>query len=52
MLIVESVFMWDIEGFVDLCFDVENIGEEYKTTSMNLSQFILISPTIPLMTSN
>ena len=22
MLIVESVFTWDIEGFVDLCFDV------------------------------
>ena len=22
MLIVESVFTWDIESFVDLCFDV------------------------------
>ena len=22
MLVVESVFTWDIESFVDLCFDV------------------------------
>ena len=22
MLLIESVFMWDIESFVDLCFDV------------------------------
>ena len=22
MLVVESVFTWDIESFVDLCFDI------------------------------
>ena len=25
MLVVESVFTWDIESFVDLCFDVVSL---------------------------
>ena len=25
VLVVESVFTWDIESFVDLCFDVDRI---------------------------
>ena len=40
MLVVESVFTWDIKSFVDLCFDVV----PFVTA--------LTSPTIPLMTSN
>ena len=25
MLVVESVYTWDIESFVDLCFDVASL---------------------------
>ena len=31
MLIVESVFTWDIESFVDLCFDVEKFQKFINT---------------------
>ena len=30
MLVVESVFTWQIEGFVDLCFDIASFVPTLK----------------------